>query len=44
MLEKKWKYNEEVHQFFIDFKNAYVSVRRDVLCNIIMGFGIPMNR
>ena len=26
--EKKWEYNEEVHQHFIDFKKAYDSVRR----------------
>ena len=25
-LRKKWEYNEEVHQFFIDFKKAYDSV------------------
>jgi len=28
ILEKKWKYNEEVHQLLIDFKKAYDSVRR----------------
>ena len=28
MLEKKWEYNEPVHQVFIDFKKAYDSVRR----------------
>ena len=27
-LEKKWEYNEVVHQLFIDFKKAYDSVRR----------------
>jgi len=30
MLEKKWEYNEEVHQLFKDFKKAYDSVRREV--------------
>ena len=29
--EKKWEYNEAVHQLFIDFKKAYDSVRREVL-------------
>jgi len=29
--QKKWEYNEEVHHFFIDFKKAYDSVRREVL-------------
>ena len=41
MLEKKWEYNEAVHQLFIDFKKAYDSVRREVLYNILMEFGIP---
>ena len=41
MLEKKWEYNEAVHQLFIDFKKAYGSVRREVLYNILMEFGIP---
>ena len=26
MLEKKWEYNEEAHQLFIDFKKAYDSL------------------
>jgi hypothetical protein len=27
ILEKKWEYNDTVHQLFIDFKKAYDSVR-----------------
>ena len=41
MLEKKWEYSEEAHQLFIDFKKAYVSVRREALYNILIEFGIP---
>jgi hypothetical protein len=42
ILEKKWEYNEKVHQIFIDFKKAYDSVRREVLYNILMEFGVPV--
>jgi hypothetical protein len=31
ILEKKWEYNETVHQLFIDFKKAYDSVKREVV-------------
>jgi len=41
ILEKKWEYNEEVHQFFVDFKKAYDSVRREVLFKILIEFSIP---
>jgi sorting nexin-29 len=41
ILEKKWKYNGTVHQLFIDFKKAYDSVKREVLYNILLEFGIP---
>jgi hypothetical protein len=30
------------HQLFIDFKKTYDSVRREVLYNILMDFGVPM--
>jgi hypothetical protein len=39
---KKWECNKTVHQLFIDFKKAYDSVRRDVLYNILIEFGVPM--
>jgi hypothetical protein len=42
ILEKKWEYNETEHQLFIDFKKAYDSVRREVLYNIFLEFGVPM--
>jgi len=41
IVEKKWEYNEAVHQLFIDFKKAYDSVRREALYNIIIEFGVP---
>jgi hypothetical protein len=41
ILEKKGGYNDTVHQLFIDFKKAYDSVGREVLCNILIEFGIP---
>jgi len=40
--EEKWEYNEALHQLFIDFKKAYDSVRRQVLYNFLIEFGIPM--
>jgi len=42
ILEQKWEYYEAVHQLLIDFKKAYDSVRREILSNILIEFGIPM--
>jgi hypothetical protein len=41
ILEKKLEYNRMVHQLFRDFKKAYDSVKREVLYNILLEFGIP---
>jgi hypothetical protein len=41
-MEEEWKYNERVHQLFIDFKKAYDSVRREVLYNILVEFWLPI--
>jgi hypothetical protein len=38
---KKWEYNGTVHQLFIDFKKVYDSVKREVLYNILLEFGVP---
>ncbi|KAJ4427612.1 hypothetical protein ANN_25260 [Periplaneta americana] len=40
IMEKKWEY-KTVHQLFIDFKKAYDSVKREVLYDILIEFGIP---
>jgi len=44
ILEKKWEYNEAVRQLFTHFKKAYDSVRREVLYNILVEFGITMKQ
>jgi hypothetical protein len=36
--EKKWEYNETVHQHFVNFKKAYDSVRREVFYIILVTF------
>jgi hypothetical protein len=36
------EFNETVHQLFIDFKKAYDSLRREVLYNNLIEFGVPM--
>jgi hypothetical protein len=41
-MEKIWEYNETVHQLFIDFRKACDSVRREVLYNILIEFGVPI--
>jgi hypothetical protein len=41
ILEKKWEYNGTVHRLFIDFKEAFDSVRGKILYDIVNEFGIP---
>jgi hypothetical protein len=41
ILEKQWEYNGMVRQLFIHFKKAYDSVKREVLYNILLEFGVP---
>ena len=41
-LRKKWKYNKATYRLSIDFKKVYDLVRREVLCNILIEFYIPM--
>jgi hypothetical protein len=42
ILERKWEYNETVHQLFTDIKESCDSVRREVLYNILIEFGVPI--
>jgi hypothetical protein len=42
ILEKKLENNETVHQLFIDFVKAYDKVRKEVLYNILIEFGVPV--
>jgi hypothetical protein len=37
-----WEYNETAPQLFTDFRKAYNSVRREVLYNMLIEFGVPM--
>jgi hypothetical protein len=41
---KNWSkmYNETLHQLFIDFNRTYDSIRREVLYNILIEFGVTM--
>jgi hypothetical protein len=39
---KKWAYIQTVHHLFVEFKKADDSVRREVLYNILIDFGVTM--
>jgi hypothetical protein len=39
---EKWEYNVAGYRIFIDIKKAYDSVRREILYNIPIEYGIPM--
>ena len=41
MLEKKWEYNKDVFQLFIDFEKAYDTIKRESLYDILIKFGVP---
>jgi sorting nexin-29 len=41
ILEKSYEYNVNIHQLYIDYKQAYNSINRDQLIEIIKEFGIP---
>jgi hypothetical protein len=41
ILEKACEYNVDIHQLYIDYKQAYDSINRAQLVEIMKEFGIP---
>jgi len=41
ILEKKYEYREALYQLFIVFRKAYDLIRKEVLYNILIEYGIP---
>ena len=41
IFEKKWEYNKDVYQLFIDFEKAYDSIKTESLYDILIKFAIP---
>ena len=41
ILEKKWEYNKDICQLFIDLKKAYDSIKRESLYDILIKFDMP---
>jgi hypothetical protein len=41
-IGKKWEYNGTLYQLYIEFEKAYGSVKREVLCNILIEYDILM--
>src|SRR6201996_3853651 len=41
IMEKAWEHNISIHQLFVDFKQAYDSIIRNVHFSIMEEFGIP---
>ena len=42
-LRKKWEYTGAVYHLFTYLQKAYDSIRREILCNILIAFAIPKN-
>ena len=40
-LIKKWEHNKEVCQLFIDFEEAFDSIKRESLYDILITFAVP---
>ena len=43
ICKSQYEHNEAVHQLFIHWAEAYISLRREVLYNILFEFGIHTN-
>ena len=41
LLEKSWEFNRDVHQLFIDFRQAYDSIARDSIWKALEDIGVP---
>jgi hypothetical protein len=41
-MEKEWEYSKTVHQLLIDSKEAFDSLRKEVLYSILIEFGLPL--
>ena len=41
ILQKKWEYNKDVCQVFIDFERVYDSLKTESLYDILIKFGVP---
>jgi hypothetical protein len=43
IIEKTYMFNVDIHQLFIDYKQAYDSINRKQMYKIMKEFGIPEN-
>ncbi|XP_060518457.1 uncharacterized protein LOC132697179 [Cylas formicarius] len=41
LLEKSWEFKREVHQLFVDFRQAYDSITRESVWQALEGIGVP---
>jgi hypothetical protein len=41
IIEKTYEFNVDIHQLFIDYKQAYDSINRQQMYKIMKEFGIP---
>jgi 7-cyano-7-deazaguanine synthase in queuosine biosynthesis len=41
-MEKHYEYAKDLHMVFVDYKQAYDSVNREKLWEVLKTFGIPL--